>query len=108
VALGLSILGILDVQDNRTFFPANPPVRTVRTELAEYADFTDFTARCCCVPYTNPTSERFRMDGVLEVEKWLCANGLVKERIRSRHELNATHVLPRVISGTVIRDGGDS
>jgi hypothetical protein len=78
VALGLAVLGLIAEQSS-SVLPPFPVPSTTATELASYGSWSAFTDSCCCLQYNNTASE----SNYLWVEKWVCGNGRIKERVRA-------------------------
>ena len=75
IALGLCIVGLL--VDGSIDEPAE---RTVDQDFAGYNQWSNFTQHCCCVPYQNPNGAVYEV-----IEKWVCDNGRIKERLRAHN-----------------------
>ena len=78
LALGCCILGIIVSEKTKMSGPF-PETQTVATEFLGYANFTAFTQQCCCTYVFHDTAQQYAV-----VERWVCANGNVKEHVRSR------------------------
>eukprot|EP01012_Entosiphon_sulcatum_P031487 TRINITY_DN3986_c0_g1_i1.p1 TRINITY_DN3986_c0_g1~~TRINITY_DN3986_c0_g1_i1.p1 ORF type:complete len:925 (-),score=104.87 TRINITY_DN3986_c0_g1_i1:24-2798(-) len=87
IALIFSVLGILNhmytVESNYTF--ASPYANTVDAQFSGYNTWSNFTGHCCC----------FNMSTA--VEKWVCKNDHVVERMRTKK------VDGQVVSGFPVR-----
>lgn len=100
VALGCCVLGLMSKQTNAVIGVDETLYETVDTDFhfAGYASFTEFTLHCCCLPYENPlpfTQAR--------IEKWVCENGKVKERLRAVRYLNRSGYEVSQVTGFDIR-----
>jgi len=76
VALAMCLLGIM-ARTEDSVGPVFPSVWTTETQLAGYDSWDDFTASCCCSNNTNTKS------AYVTIEKWMCSNGRLKERVRA-------------------------
>jgi hypothetical protein len=83
IALGCCILGLLARQQTNFTgpFPSNS---STATELASYTSWNEFTSHCCCLEYHNNENQ----SSFTTLEKWVCENGKVKERIRETYSAN--------------------
>lgn len=54
--------------------------RGVTYELAGYSSWESFTSGCCCMAATNATASYPYY--AIDVEDWVCDNGITKERVR--------------------------
>jgi hypothetical protein len=104
LALGCCILGVIHYNAaSGHFSPISTPTPTVRSEFAGYDSFDVFAMQCCCEAFTNRTASE-----VLHLEKWICENGRIKERLRAHgnvagHLRDASSGLYRETSGLAIR-----
>lgn len=77
VALSLCLIGLITREQTAVLGPF-PATRTIASELAGYASWNDFRTNCCCTQNTNPAQGgSYRL-----IEKWMCMNGKIKERVR--------------------------
>lgn len=85
VALSLCVIGLITRQSSAVLGPF-PAVSDTDTQLAGYPSWNDFRYNCCCTQNTNPSQGgENRL-----VEKWICVNGEVKERVREQLISNIT------------------
>lgn len=85
VALCFCIVGLLSPEASKlTAFSDTAKKGDMNYELVGYEGWQNFTRDCCCVSMTS-------RDGSTEVEKWVCENSRIKERLRkTRLNLPAT------------------
>jgi hypothetical protein len=57
--------------------PTHASLDQAAAQLAGYASWDSFVDNCCCAAFDNQTGRTAQ-----SVEKWICANGKVKERLR--------------------------
>ncbi|CUG06403.1 GPI-anchored surface protein, putative [Bodo saltans] len=85
VALSLCVIGVITRETSTVLGPFPSPANT-ETELAGYSSWNDFRYNCCCTQNTNPTKGgENRL-----IEKWICMNGRIKERVREQLINNVT------------------
>jgi hypothetical protein len=85
VALSLCVIGVITRESTTVLTPFPSPANT-ETELAGYASWNDFRYNCCCTANTNPSQGgENRL-----IEKWICMNGRIKERVREQLIDNTT------------------
>jgi len=90
VALGLCTLGIVRYNSGRPFRSMSE-TGTFDRELLDYNTFEEFSTECCCIPHSNVSLNRTESPNLFagwqedyrDIEKWVCGNGKVKERMRS-------------------------
>lgn len=79
IALSCCALGLLvNDQEESTVGSPFPQTSTTATQLATYSSWDQFTSHCCCTSNQNAVNTSTYQ----VVEKWLCTNGRVKERVR--------------------------
>ena len=76
----LAILGMLRTLNWRFISGVQRSEDDLRYELAGYNSWDEFTSNCCCMAATHlpPKYPYYAFD----VENWICANGVTKERVR--------------------------
>ncbi|KPA76029.1 hypothetical protein ABB37_08171 [Leptomonas pyrrhocoris] len=80
VSFALAILGMMHTLDWRFINGVRRTEEDVRYELAGYTSWANFTEHCCCVAATDVEAQYPFF--ALDVENWICANGVTKERVR--------------------------
>ncbi len=86
VAFAMCVLGLITREATMTIGP--DATASAATQLVGYANWTDFTAHCCCLVNTNAPS----MSTLMSIEKWVCGNGRIKERVRARRQSKGSNV----------------
>ncbi|KAG5510325.1 hypothetical protein JKF63_07653 [Porcisia hertigi] len=80
IALTLSFCGMLHVVDWTFISGVRRADANLRYELAGYDSWDSFTRNCCCTAATQ-TNAHYPYYA-LDVESWMCVNGVTKERLR--------------------------
>ncbi|KPI84543.1 hypothetical protein ABL78_6405 [Leptomonas seymouri] len=80
ISLALAILGMMHTMDWRFINGVRRTGGDLRYELAGYSSWGAFTENCCCIAAEKiqPSYPFYALD----VENWVCANGVTKERVR--------------------------
>lgn len=81
VAMGCCVLGFMSYSASPRFIPYDVVSDDIHWQLSDYPSWDTFVDNCCCMSSGNQTrfneGETYRM-----AERWICANGFVKERVR--------------------------
>ncbi|CAM37304.2 hypothetical protein LBRM_10_1030 [Leishmania braziliensis MHOM/BR/75/M2904] len=80
IALVLALCGMLHTLDWAFINGVQRSNGALRYELAGYSSWDNFTHNCCCMAATDAAA-RYPYYA-LDVENWVCANGITKERVR--------------------------
>jgi hypothetical protein len=100
LALALCIVGLI-TREATSVVGASGSDQSIATQLAGYPTWTAFTSGCCCTGHMNPTGH----DSNLWVEKWICANGRIKERVRAIGSGGATGFAIRTMCNVTFEAG---
>lgn len=102
VAFGMCFLDTVsrDTSSDR-FIGAAATSLTAEVQLAGYASWDAMVDGCCCVPFANLKAKL--PSYVLDVEKWMCSNGRIREKMRRRLVYNSTSSRLVTQSGYSIR-----
>jgi hypothetical protein len=84
IAFAMCILGLISRDATMTI--GTQRTTSVAVELAGYSNWTTFTENCCCLINSNSAAK----SSLISIEKWVCSNKRIKERVRSRIVNNAT------------------
>jgi hypothetical protein len=82
--LPVSGVTLREIKQQYSFLGENAQFQTIEDELAGYRNWTHFVENCCCSAFVNQKGADGGVAAAISVEKWLCANGKVKERIRQK------------------------
>ncbi|KAG5484229.1 hypothetical protein CUR178_07385 [Leishmania enriettii] len=80
IALALVLCGMLRTVDWTFISGVHRGKDTLLYELAGYDSWDNFTQHCCCMAVTDAAAGYPYY--ALDVESWVCANGVTKERVR--------------------------
>lgn len=80
ISFTLALLGMLHTLDWRFLSGVRRNDDTVFYELAGYESWDAFTSNCCCMAATDLDAKYPYY--AIDVEDWVCANGITKERVR--------------------------
>ncbi|KAG5485681.1 hypothetical protein LSCM4_06639 [Leishmania orientalis] len=80
IALALVLCGMLRTVDWTFISGVHRAKGTLLYELAGYDSWDNFTQYCCCMAVTDAAASYPYY--ALDVESWVCANGVTKERVR--------------------------
>jgi hypothetical protein len=80
VSFALAILGMMHALNWHFINGVQRSSEDVWYELAGYPNWDAFTENCCCMAATNLKAKYPYY--ALDVENWVCANGVTKERVR--------------------------
>ncbi|KAG5506319.1 hypothetical protein JIQ42_07937 [Leishmania sp. Namibia] len=80
IALALVLCGMLRTVDWTFISGVHRAKGTLLYELAGYDSWDNFTQQCCCMAATDAAAGYPYY--AVDVESWVCANGVTKERVR--------------------------
>lgn len=80
LSLTLALCGMLHSYDSSFIDGVRFDSYSKDYQLAGYESWSDFTSHCCCVASANMTADYPYY--ALDVENWICDNGITKERVR--------------------------
>lgn len=97
IAFGACVVGMLQTPDSEWLISTSSLYQTNAQVLADYSNWQTMTDNCCCIQSENPP-EAFSVS-----ERWLCTNGKVIERGRTKRD-GSTSIPLRSICGTAPTD----